>query len=257
MSTKFTKEELKQPDQIQAELRKGFVWTTKHSKAVISAVAIFVVVGGGIALSNHFSKQKEASVQEKYYQIERSYLEKKRSFDEAAAKKETAKMASGDIAKDYADIPQQFANFIKDNPKSQGAQMAALNLAEMYTSYKDLASAWNSLDSVSAGLNNSDSISALVYLKMGGVLADQNNCEKAIATWEKVTTQKSFAFAHDEAKLRMGICFETMNQLDKAEALYTEVSTKQEQTSDFGAARDAEKYLNLLKAKKNLFGSGT
>lgn len=257
LSKNFTKEELKQPDQLQAELRKGFVWTTSHSKAVIAAIAIFAVVGGGIAFSNHYATKKELAAQENYYSIEKSYLEKKRAFDEASAKKETAKMSSGDLAKDYSDIPAKFEAYIQQAPKSHGAQMAALNLADIYSQYNQLDKALSTLESVSAGLNNSDTISALVYLKLGGVLADQKNCEKAISYWEKITNQSAFAFAHDEAKLRMGICYESLNQNDKAEKLFTEVSTKQDETADFGAARDAEKYLNMIKAKKNLFGSGT
>lgn len=257
MSTKFTKEELKQPDQFQAELRKGFIWTTKHSKAVIAAVALFGVVGGGLALSSHFSKQKEIQHQEKYYSLEKSFVEKKRVFDEAKAQKDATKMSTGDIVKDYGDIPAQMEAFIKESPKSHAAQMAALNLANLYSDYGKLAESQNLLQLVEPGLSSSDQISGLVYLKLGGLLADQKNCEKAIEYWSKITGKSDMAFAHDEAKLRMGICYESMNQLDKAEQLYTEVSTKQEQTSDFGASRDAEKYLKLMKAKKNLFGSGT
>ncbi|MNT40352.1 hypothetical protein D3C72_1766590 [compost metagenome] len=50
----------------------------------------------------------------------------------------------------------------------------------------------------------------------------------------------------------MGLCFETMNDLAKAEELYTQVTKKEDATADFAASREAQKYLRLLKAKKNL-----
>ncbi len=51
----------------------------------------------------------------------------------------------------------------------------------------------------------------------------------------------------------MGLCFESMNDLAKAEEIYTQISKKDDQnTTDFAASREAQKYLRLLRAKKNL-----
>lgn len=257
LTTKFTKEELNNPDQIQSELRKGFVWTTHHSKTVIAAVGIFAVIGGGVSISSYFKNKKEVEVQEAYYSIEKSYLEKKRAFDEAASKKDAAKSASGDISKDYSEIPEKFEAFVKQSPMSHGAQMAALNVSDIYMNYGKLSEALAVLSSVEPGLSGSDSISALVYLKLGGIFADKNDCPKAITYWEKVSQAKTFSFAHGEAKLRMGLCYENMGQPEKAEQLFIEVSAKDNAGSDFGSAHDAEKYLKLIKAKKNLLGLGS
>ena len=60
-------------------------------------------------------------------------------------------------------------------------------------------------------------------------------------------------FAHDEAQLRTGLCYESLNDLTKAEEVYASIGKKDDaSTTDFAAAREAQKYLRLLKAKKNL-----
>lgn len=268
MSTKFSKEELKSPDQVTKTLRQGFVWTTAHSKMVIAAVAVFVVIGAGISLAGYFSEKKEVSQQEKYFLIEKAYSEKKRGFEEAVRAEmmaaqakdkknvppvDASKKASGDIQKDYGPEIQGFTAFINDAPTTKAAQMAALNLSEIYMNYKQNDEALSTLQKVEKGLDKSDVLTGLVLMQMGNALANKADCKAAVEKWEAITGNKSLAFAHDEAKLRMGLCFESMNDLAKAEQLYTEIAKKEDQnTTDFAASREAQKYLRLLKAKKNL-----
>lgn len=92
MSTKLSKD-AKSPDQVTQTLRKGFVWTTSHSKMVITAIAVFLVVGIGWSFMNYASEKKETAQQEKYFSIEKSYTEKKRGFDEAARAESAAASA--------------------------------------------------------------------------------------------------------------------------------------------------------------------
>ncbi|WP_374073234.1 tol-pal system YbgF family protein [Bdellovibrio bacteriovorus] len=268
MSTKFTKEELKSPDQVTQTLRKGFVWTTGHSKMVIAAVAVFVVIGVGMSLMNYMTEKKEVSQQEKYFLIEKAYSEKKRGFEEAARNElmaaqakdkksvpafDPSKKASGDMQKDYGTEVAGFEAFISEAPNTKAAQMAALNLSEIYMSYKKTEEAAATLAKVEKGLDKKDVLTGLVLMQMGNVLADKNDCKGAVEKWQTLTGNKALAFAHDEAKLRMGLCFESMNDLAKAEEIYTEIGKKDDQsTTDFAASREAQKYLRLLKAKKNL-----
>ncbi|MFM6928002.1 MAG: tetratricopeptide repeat protein [Bdellovibrio sp.] len=268
MSTKLSKEDLKSPDQVTQTLRKGFVWTTSHSKMVITAIAVFIVVGIAWSFVNYSNEKKEVAQQEKYFSVEKAYTEKKRGFDEAARaevaavsqknKKPTpaadpAKKATGDIQKDYGTIITGFEGMIADAPKTKAGQMAALNLSDIYVTYKKHDEALAALSKVETGLNKSDAISALIYMQMGNVFADKGDCKAAVEKWQTIVSSKSFAFAHDEAKIRQGVCYESMNDAAKAEQLYMDVAKKEDpNTSDFAAAREANKYLRLLKAKKNL-----
>ncbi|UXR63515.1 tetratricopeptide repeat protein [Bdellovibrio bacteriovorus] len=268
MSTKISKDDLKSPDQVTQTLRKGFVWTTGHSKLVITAVAVFVVLGAGLSLMSFLSNKKETEQQEKYFALEKSYTEKKRGFEEAARAEtinaqskdkknvpafDPAKKASGDLQKDYGTVVAGFESFINEAPKTKAAQMAALNLSEIYINYKKSDEASAILAKVESGLSKGDMLTGLVLMQIGNVLADKGDCKAAVEKWQTLVDAKGLAFAHDEAKLRMGLCFESMNDLAKAEALYTEIAQKEDlNTTDFAASKEAQKYLRLLKAKKNL-----
>lgn len=268
MSTKISKDDLKSPDQVTQTLRKGFVWTTGHSKAVISAVAVFIVLGVGYSIASYLSDKKETAQQEKYFLLEKAYTTKKSGFEEAARAEQInaqskdkknvpafdpAKKASGDLQKDYGTIVADFESFINDAPKTKAAQMAALNVSEIYLTYKKNDEAAAVLAKVEPGLKSGDVLTALVLMQTGNVQADKGDCKAAVEKWQKLADSKNLAFAHDEAKLRMGLCFESMNDLVKAEALYTEIAKKEDMnTTDFAAAKEAQKYLRLLKAKKNL-----
>lgn len=266
MSTKITKDDLK-TDQVTQTMRKSFVWTTDHSKMILGAIVAFVVLGAGYSLWGAFAEKKEVSQQEKYFILEKAYNEKKRGFDEAvraemmaaAAKDKTktppvdaTKKATGDLDKDYGTIPADLNALIDSAPGTKAAQMAALNLSEIYSMYNKNDEALAALDKVAKGLGSSEAISALVWMQTGNLLANKGDCKTAIEKWQHIADSKKLAFAQDEARLRMGLCFETMNDLAKAEELYTQVTKKEEATADFAAAREAQKYLRLLKAKKNL-----
>lgn len=257
-------------DQLQKNLREGFQWTTSHSKMVLGAVAVFLVVGIGISIAQAMKAKNESAAQEKYYVAEKRYNEKKMSFDQAEAQKNqkqdknaktpaapTLAVASGDLQKDYGDIPAGFESILKENPKSLAAQMAALNLSELYLKYSQPQEALRALDTVAPHTGQSEMLAALVLGQKASIQADQNQCAEAVKSWEKIVSSKKMAFAHDEAKLRMGLCYETMNDLAKAEQMYSEVAKKDDANNDFSASRDAEKYLRLLKMKMNSSGSGT
>ncbi|MNK08069.1 hypothetical protein D3C87_259940 [compost metagenome] len=273
MSIKLDKHDVKAPDQMTKTLREGFVWTTGHSKAVIAAIALFVVVGAGASIYGYLSSKKEVALQEQYFVVEKEYTEKKRGFDEVARAElmaaqakdkknlppvDASKKASGDLQKDFGTVITGFENIISESPNTTAAQMAALNLSDIYSNYKKSDEAFATLAKVEKGLAKSAAMTALVLQKMGTLLADKNDCKGAVEKWQAVVDRKGLAFAHDEVKLRMGLCYESMNDLDKAEQLYTDVSKNQDaNTSDFVASKDAQKYLRLLKAKKNLSTSGT
>lgn len=268
LSTKFTKEELKSPDQVQKTLRQGFVWTTGHSKIIIAAIAVFIVVGLAVGIGGHISESKEQAQQEKYFGVEKQYAKIKAGFEEVARAEAAAaqakdkkaappvdlsKKASGDITKDYGTVLQGFEALIAEAPKSKAAQMAALHVSEIYVNYKQDDKALETLNKIEAGVNKKDVLASLVWMQMGNILANKGDCKTAVTKYQSIADTKTLAFARDEAKLRMGLCYESMNDTAKAEQLYTEVSKNEDPaTTDFAASREAQKYLRLLKAKSNL-----
>lgn len=270
MSTKLSKEDVKSPDQVLKTLTQGFQWTRVHSTAVIVSLSVFIVIGLGSSLYGNYIEKKEERAQELFSQFEKSYLDKKRGFEEADREasrpnltkevKATPKIkASGDLEKDYGAELVGFKKIMDDHAKTKAAQMAALNLSEIYLKYKKTDEAYLALQKVEPQSQGRDLISNIVLAQYGDILSEKGDCKLAIAQWNKVLAKKEVQFLHDTLRLKSGFCYEKMNEISKAEELYRKVSQSPQdpQSGEAGLAKDAEKYLRLLNLKKTAEAKGS
>lgn len=261
---KHQKKNLKNPDLLQHELQKGFQWTTQHSKMVIGAVAVLLLVGGGFATKSYLNEKAEEKIQAKYFPAEKAFLDLKQGFLDAEAEEKrlasnkdpknktkqqpnpkVGAKATGDYEKDFGPAAKPMEEIISEAPRSKAAKMAALNLAQVQIQYKKLEDAKNTLTKVSD--SSKDLLSAMVQGEMGTLLANQNDCKGALTYWEQILNNKKVEFMHSAVRLKMGLCFEAMNEIPKAEEAYNKVK---EQEKDSSIGRSAEKYLRLLQVKK-------
>lgn len=274
--SKIDKNDLKSPDKLQAELQKGFQWTTQHSKLVGLALLGLLLVGAGVSAKSYLDDKKEHELQAKLFPIEKKLMEKKSAYELGAqpppkpadpkAKTPTApeapkgEKASGNFDQDYGPIAQEMTKLIDEAPKSKAAKMAALNLAEIQLQYNQLAPAQATLSKVNA--DSRDLLSGMVAAQLGTVQANQNDCNAAISTWQKVLANSSAKALHPAVKLKKGLCYEKMNDLAKAEQAYSEVLKEDKELAGTQAnnaptqeplsatARAADKYLRLLQTTK-------
>lgn len=86
----------------------------------------------------------------------------------------------------------------------------------------------------------------MVQMEMGTLLANENNCQEAVSQWEKVLNNKRADYLHATIQLKMGLCYEAMNDITKAEEFYGKATT----AKDSSVGKSADKYLRLLQAKK-------
>lgn len=260
MANKFDQKDLKSPDKLQAELQKGFQWTTQHSRLVGLSLLALLLIGAGVSAKSYLDDRKEKELQAKYFPLEKKLLEKKISFaaaaEAAAAPKdekskktqpETPKgeKASGNFEQDYGSIAQDLMKLIDEAPESNAAKMAALNLSELQIQYGLLPQAQKTLTQVKAG--NKDLLSAMVWTQLGTVQGNQNDCNGAISTWQKVLSNKKAKSLQSAVKLKQGLCYEHLKDTAQAEKLYTEASLQDKESA---TARAADKYLRLLQSTK-------
>ena len=268
MSTKFTKKELKTPDQVLKTLEDGFQWSQTHSTLLMSAIAIFIVGGIGLSIFGAMSEKKESGAQEAYAQYEKTYLDKKRGFEEAERQtlkpnpatdpKAPAKVkATGDMDKDYSAEVAGFNKVLEEHPSTKAAQMSALTLSEIFLAYKKPDDALQALQKVEKKSQGKDLISYVVLTQFGNVLSEKNDCPAAVGQWDKVIARKEATFLHDTLRLKSAFCYEKMNDLAKAEELYKKISANAQAPADpttgmgeAGLGKEADKYLRLLKLKK-------
>lgn len=275
LSTKLTKDDVRSPDQVLKTLNKGFEWSQSHSKLLFSAIALFLVAGIGYSVYNSVSKSKETQAQEEYFQFEKNYLEKKRGFEEAERgdkpnplepKKDPAApvkaKATGNVEKDFGPEVAGFQKVVADFPSSKAAQMAALNLSEIYLSHKNPDGALQALEKVAPHSNDKNLISAVVKTQLGNVLSDKGDCKSAVDHWQGVLSNSKVQFMHDTVRMKAAFCYEKMNDMAKAEEMFKKVSqntqdSKAPQMGETGLGKEAEKYLRLLKLKKAPEGKGS
>jgi tetratricopeptide (TPR) repeat protein len=272
MSKKLTKEDLKR-DAMTQELQKGFAWTTKHMTGVIIFLIAFVVLGAGYSAFSYFDTKKEEESQNSYYKVEAEYLAQKTKFEtfEAEANKpkdekknskkdqktksedqtDTDKpqglKASGEVSQDYGKVVSGFESVINKDPKSNAALMAALNLADIYSSYQQSEKALSHLEQVKP---NKNLLSAMVLDRKAALKADSGDCKTAVGIWDQVLNLKASEFMASEIKLKKGLCFEAMNDFTQAKAMYMQAKVSKEGEQPTPIAKTAEKYLHLLASKE-------
>jgi predicted negative regulator of RcsB-dependent stress response len=265
LSTKLSKEDVKSPDQVLKTLNQGFQWSQNHSKALLAGIVAFIAIGAGYTVFSNLSEKKESQAQETYAKFEKDYLEKKRGFDEADRQalkppakdsKEPVKVkATGDMEKDYGPEVAGMKKTVEEYPSSKAAQMAALSLSEIYMNYKKFDDAQQALQKVENNSQGKDLISSIVLTQLGNVYSEKNDCKAAVDQWQKVLSHSNVQFLHDTLRLKTAFCYEKMNDTAKAEELYKKISQnsqdpKNPQAGETGLGKEAEKYLRLLKLKK-------
>lgn len=237
-------------DVVTAELKKGFVWTTQHSYLVGGFIAAFIVIGGGITGWKMWSESKEKDLQAKYYDIEVQVNKKRADFEKAKTPAPPAEKdkpetkapvaATGDLGKDYGDLPGQLKSFVEKYPASAAGNMAALTLASLQAEYNQTAEALQTLKLAQPPKNF---VGSLVKMELATQLANNGQCPEATAIWTDLVGQESAKFLKGEAKLKLALCAETQGDKAKAQSLYKEVETE---FKDTAAGRSASQYLRLL-----------
>lgn len=270
MSAKDLTKEAKRPDQFRLWLSTIFDKAVDHAKLILGIFVAFLIGGAAISGYQFMQHSKETSLQERYSAIEKELLEKRQAFDEAEQQVRLAATAkpgeknpapkatpaSGDLSKDYGDIPARLESLVAEAPKSSAAEMAALSLAELRSRYKSSEQALEILNKVNTSGRTSDLTGALVVNMRAALMADQGQCSAALPLWEKLSADARAGFLHGEARLRMGLCYESLNDLPKAEAAYQGLATREDSSKDASTVvnesvqREAERYLRLLRMKK-------
>lgn len=254
---KLTKEQVRTPDAFQQNLTGSLDWVSKNSKLVVGVLVAAVLVGGGVAVVRYRQAHVQMELQEKFSLIERTVMEKKQAFEDAKrgpapgvkAPEAPKAIATGDIEKDYGHSVADLEMLVHEAPWSTAAQMAALLVADLRGEYGQNDAALKILNDANPQNDFWNLPTALLVSAKANIMANQGDCKGAVGLWEKLARASNASYLHDEAKLRMALCYESMNDTAKAEQLYGELAKKDEK-GDHETAKDAERYLRLLKVKK-------
>lgn len=214
-----------------AELDRLTLVEFVEKNAKIFAVLLIAVVVGGLAYVGYQSLKTrwEASAQEAFYVVEVKYNKLRDEFDRAKMnalmpdekkEKETLKAASGDIEKDYGSLIQDLEKVARDHAGTSGGAQAAILAAETYLLYNQPEKAAAIVEVPVKELPKAHLLSNLSRVLLGNALANKGDCQSAVGVWQQALDEKNATFLHPEVSLRSGLCYEKLNQPEKAAEMY-------------------------------------
>lgn len=245
---------IREPDSFQEAILGFWKFVEHNAGAFASVIVLALVAAAAYGIWNWFGARQERAAQRDYYKVEASYTKIKEGFDRAkykslmpptAAKDEKpSQPATGDLAKDYGTVPADLEKIARENAGTSAGAQAAILAADLYMTYKQPEKAISVAETAAKGMGKNTVLGGLSKMIWGSALAQKGACQDAVQVWQQVIDTSSASFLHADASLRAGLCYESLNQPDKARALYQKV-TADEST----AAQTAKGLLRALDMK--------
>ncbi|MFZ4402692.1 MAG: tetratricopeptide repeat protein [Pseudobdellovibrionaceae bacterium] len=261
-------------EKITLILQQAVQWLAGNFKVLFVGFIGLLILGGGYSIWSGLKEKSEQQEQEAFYPLEKQFFDKKNNFEQALRQKQQAEaglkspagkknkdqlpaiaapklesLPSGDLQKDFGDLVQSFEALISKNKNSKSAQMSALILSGLFLDYKNPEKALEVLNQVLPTAK--DFIHGLLLLQKGNALAEQNQCDTAIKTWDAIVNDKKLNFLQAEAQYRQAFCYQNLNDLASAEKIYHLLADSGQNKNSLISA-EADKFLRLIKAQKTL-----
>lgn len=248
---------VRNPDAVQKGIIDVWGWVEDNAKLLAGLLLLLIIAGIAHVIMHSYWDRQERKAQSDYFAAESKYTKIKESFDRAkfkalvpptATKPESAtdQAATGDLQKDFGSVLPDLEKVARDHKGTTAGAQAAILLAGTYLDYKQADRALEFAELPSRELGKKHLLAQLSQMLLGGAQAVKGDCGAAVKTWQDVLDNKNANALHGEAALRSGLCFETMNQPEKAMEMYRKVSADDPQSA---AANTAKGLLRALEIK--------
>ncbi len=239
---KLTKEEIKGPDRFLRISQVSVRFFNDHKVPLLSVVFAFFFIGIAWTGVNYYFEQKELKAQKAYFLIEKDY-EQFLSDWEKNKDKDKDKDENIIKNKEQADqLAHRFSSFFNENKNTLASVMATLSLADLYERLENVDQAIEALEKVK-NVSKSTVINSLALNQLGRLFAHKKDCNQSIEIWKKILDRKEQEFLHGDVQLKIGLCYEQLQDLEKAKEYYTKVKIGKANSS---ASQIAKKYLRYL-----------
>ncbi len=249
--------EIRDPDGFQETVLSGWHWVEKHAVTVGGVILVGLLVLTGFTVKNWLNSRGERKAQEAYYAAEHKFSKVKEGFDRAkmralmpaAATKDEKTPdvpATGDLEKDYGAVLPELEKVAQTHAGTSAGTQAAIVLAETYMSYSKPEKAVAITEQAAKGLKVTSLLGALVRVQWGSALAAKGDCKEAVGVWGQVLGNASSKFLHADVSLRSGVCFEQLNDFQKAKEMYQKAAAEAGPESSISStAKGLERALDL------------
>lgn len=254
MSRKDVELDAKTPDAFLTWSEKGFKWVEANRTVVISVLSIGLV--GGLAWGGYvqYRSWTEKSAAKAIYVAEAKLNKKKEELAKAESDamtkdKDTGKIKEPpkvDFEASLSESAREVEGAIVKHAQTRAASVAAIDLASLYLSYKkpDLASAL--LSQVDGG--NSETLKSLIQALSATAVFEQGDYNRASSLFEQILQDPNAEFLHPDTMVKLGLCYEKLDQADRAKEMYSRASAE---FADSESGRTAKGYLRLLELQNH------
>ena len=253
----LTKDDLRGPDPFRRLMY--FIWKSiqAYKQLVWLFLALIFIAPISWTAWSIYQDHRETQAQDDYFLVEKALLEKQKDFAEAKFQDKDQKdkqkddqktdqkknLATGDLEKDFGEQIKAFKAVAVEHHGTVAAQLAAINIIALYNEYESSKKALDLVPLFKKQKRGKGLFDALLTVQIGNLLAGANDCKGALSEWEKVLNNPQWEYAYSQVRLRMGTCYESLKQKDKAKQFF-ELVKKEEASTPVG--RLADRYLRTL-----------
>lgn len=239
----------------------GMSFLERNAKVVLALAIVAILAGLGYAGLQFVQSRQERVAQNAYYDAEKDYVKIRDGFDQArfrtlrpevrpdapqAEDARTSAPATGDLEKDYGSVLAKLEAVALEHKGTAGGAQAAILVAETYLNYNQPDKAVEFARIPAESLPAGHVLGTLAKTLLGNAMAAKNDCQGAVRVWQQVLDAKSATYLHPEVSLRSGLCYESLNQPDKAAEMYRKVIVD---AADTTAGSTAKGLLRALEIK--------
>jgi tetratricopeptide (TPR) repeat protein len=266
-STPAAQMDMRNADAVQSSMMNLWQVVEDNSKLIAALLVVAVLGGVGMIALQFLEKRQERSAQSDFYAVHSKFTELRDAYDrakiealmpgmtppDATAAASEKKAASGDLAKDYGSLMEEFETVAREHAGTSGGTQAALLASEIYLEYQQPEKALVVIEGAASKIGSKHVLKPLTEIAWGNALANKGDCQAAISHWQQVLDNPAATFVHADAGLRAGLCLEQMNQPEKAIEMYRKVTTE---APDSTAGRNAKGLLRALEIKQPVKEAG-
>ncbi|MCH2533358.1 MAG: tetratricopeptide repeat protein [Bdellovibrionales bacterium] len=217
----------------------------KNKNSLLGGLFAFIAILIGYGVFNNIKTEANKEAANAFYTIEKQYEAMvKPEAPKADVEQEAQAPEPKKLTEEQAS--QLLAKFDEVYKVHSGTPQAGFALLDMVYILKDngfIQKAIELSEQKLEGLNKESMPYAMGLLQLGSLQMESENYEKAAANFEKVEKLDQVSFLKGEALIKKGLCYQAMNQLDQAKAVFTQAS-QEYPDSEYGAS--AKKYLKVL-----------
>ena len=238
----LTKEDLKGPDAFQESAGIVSRFIEKHAKPLGAVALLLIVAGSSYAFYGFYKNKMEFAAQEDLYVVTAKHDILVKPATTPEGEKVAAEKAP-EVKKDLSEVSALYEKVISDHKGTKASIIAATKLADLYSEQGDTEKALEVIKTVESKVKPSGLVEGLALMTIGRHYEMSGKCDMAVKPWESVLEAPSLKFLHSEAHLKLGLCYENLNDLDQAKTHYKVLS---DDYGDSAAGRTGKRLLSLI-----------